>query len=100
MGAHSHRAERIILLGPSFWIYLAVAHLTRELLVGLNEAGHRGQQLGVGGGEGGTGPHQFFQHSLLCGSIRSKGVKIFVKSSSEPGWTISLIWSGACLSAP
>ena len=60
MGAQSLRSGRSIILVPSVWIYLAVAHTMRELLVGLNEFGHRGQQLGVVGGEVGIGPYQFF----------------------------------------
>ena len=70
--------EWSILLGLGVFIALAVAHSTRELLAGLNEAVHRVQQFGVGDGEGCIGPQQFFQHSLLRGISRSEGVKIFI----------------------
>ena len=50
IGAHSLRAGWSILLGPGVLIVVAVAHLTRELLVDLNEADHRGQKFGVGDG--------------------------------------------------
>ena len=92
MGAQSLRAGRSILSGPVVLIDLEFAHLTRELLVGLNEPGHRRRQIGVGGGECGTGPHQFSQNSLLPGRIRSKGVKLFVEVIRRPDWIISSIW--------
>ena len=57
----------------------------RELLVGLDEAGHRGRK-------GGIGPHQLFQLIFLSGSSCSEGVKIFFEFSSRPVWTICLIW--------
>ena len=62
MGTQSLRAGRSILLGPGglVLIDLAVVHLTRKFLVGLNEAGQRGLQFGVGEGEGCIGPKQFF----------------------------------------
>ena len=91
MGAQSLREGRSILLVLCVFIALAVAHPTIELLVGLNDAGHRGQKSGVGGGEGCIAPHQLFQHSILRGSSRSEGVKIFIKVSGRPGWTICLI---------
>ena len=50
-----------------------------------------GLQFVVGGGEGGIGPHQLFQHSILCVSSRSEGFKIFVEVSIRPGWNIHLI---------
>ena len=85
--------RRIILLGPGVLVFiaLAVSHPMRELIVGLNEAGHRDQKFGVGGGEVCIGPHQFFQNSLLPGSCSSKGVKIFVDFSNRPVRTICLI---------
>ena len=92
MGSQSLRAGRIILLGPGVLIALAVSNPARELLVGLNEAGHRGRQFGVGGGEGGIGPQQLFQNIIIRGRSRIEGVKIFVKFSSRPSWTIYLIW--------
>ena len=52
MGSQSLREERHILSGPGVLIDLAVAHPTRELFVGLNEAGNRSRQLSVGGGDG------------------------------------------------
>ena len=42
IGAQSLRAGKSILSGPGVLIALAVAYPTRELLVDLNEAGHRG----------------------------------------------------------
>ena len=42
MGAQILRAVRSILLGPCVLISLVVAHPTRDLLVGLKEAGQRG----------------------------------------------------------
>ena len=43
MVAQSLMAGRIILSGSGILIAFAVAHSTGELLVGLNEVGHRGQ---------------------------------------------------------
>ena len=91
MGEHSLRAGRSILLDPVVLIAFAVAHLTRELLVGLNEDGHRGLQLGVGVSEGCIVPHQSFHRIILFGSSRSEGVKIFIEVSSRHGWTICFI---------
>ena len=71
-------------------IALVVSHPTRELLVGLNGAFHRGQKFGVGGDEGCIGSHQLFQNSLLHGSCRSKDVEIFVEVSNRPVQTICL----------
>ena len=45
----SIRAGRSILTDQGVLILLSFAHPTRELLVGLDEAGHRGRQFGVGG---------------------------------------------------
>ena len=92
MGAQSLRVGRSILLGLGVLIYLVVSHPTREFLIGLNEAVHRGRQVGVGGGKGGIVPHQFFQNILLSGIRYSEGIQIFVEVSSRPGWTIYLIW--------
>ena len=92
MEAHILRAGRIILSGTGVLIVLEVTHPTRELLVGLNEADHRGQKFSVGGGEGGIGPHQFFQHSLLSGRSRIEGIEIFFEVSSRPGRTICMIF--------
>ena len=98
MGAQSLRAGRIVLSGPGVLIILAVTDLTREFLIGLNEAGHRCRQLSVGGGEGGIGPHQLYQHSIISVRISSEGVEIFVEISSRPGRTILLIFiSFRCL---
>ena len=71
IGAQSIRAGRSLLSCPSVLIVLSVTHPTRELLISLIEAGHRGRQFSVDGGEGGIGPHQFYQHSLLSDSICS-----------------------------
>ena len=81
MGAQSLRSGRSILLGTGVFIVVVVTHSTRELLVGLNEAGHRGRQFGIGGGDGCIGPLQFFQHSLLSGGSHREGVEIFVEVS-------------------
>ena len=90
MGTQSLRAGRSILSGPGVLVLiaLAVAHPMRELLVGLNESGHRVRQFGVGGGEGYIGPQKLSQNSLICGSCRIEGVNIFIKVSSRPVQTI------------
>ena len=92
MGDQSLRAGQSIFSGPCVLIVLAVTNLTREFLVGLNEAGHRGQQFGVGGGEVFIGSHQFFQNSILRGCYRSEGVEIFVEVINRPVRTIYLIY--------
>ena len=93
MGKYSLRAGRSILSGPGVLvlIFLAVDHPTRELLIGLNEAGHSGQKFGIGGGEGCIGTHQFLYNSILRGSCRREGVKIFVEVGNQPVRTICLI---------
>ena len=50
MGEQSLRVEGSILSGPGVLIVLAVTHPKGDLIVGLNEAGHRGQKFGVCGG--------------------------------------------------
>ena len=50
MGDQSLRAGQSIFSGPCVLIVLAVTNLKREFLVGLNEAGHRCQKFGIGGG--------------------------------------------------
>ena len=95
MGAQSLRVGRSILLGLGVLIYLEVSHPTREFLIGLNEAVHRGRKFGAGGGKGGIVPHQFFQNSILRGCYRSEGVEIFVEVINRPVRTIyliSLLW--------
>ena len=76
MGAQSLREglRRI----PAVTFVAAVDHPTRELIIGLNEASHRGKKFNVGGSEGGIGFHYLFQHSFLSGGSRSEGIKIFV----------------------
>ena len=93
MGKQSLRAGRSILLGPGVLVLIALAFAlpTRELFVGLNDSGHRVRQFGVGGGEGYIGPQKLSQNSLICGSCRSEGVKIFIEVSSRPIQTICLI---------
>ena len=50
MGSQSLRSGRSIFSGTGVFIVLAVTNPARELLVGLNKDGHRGQQFGIGGG--------------------------------------------------
>ena len=94
MGTHSLRAGSSILsvTGVFILITLAVAHSTRELLVGINEAGHRGRKFVVGGGEGCIGLHQLSQKNILHGSCRSEGVEIFVEVGIRPVLNICLIF--------
>ena len=55
MGAHSLRAGRRRILTVT--VVAEVSHPTRELIVVLNEAIHRGLQFSAGGSDGGIGFH-------------------------------------------
>ena len=95
MGAQSIREGRSILSCLGVFIVLAVTHPTRELLVGLNEAGYGGQQFCVGGGEGGIGPHQLFQRSISVVAAAARASKYLSRSVAHlvgPFACSSWIW--------
>ena len=89
MGAHFLGARRRII--PLVAIVAAVANLTRELLIGFGKGSQRGRQFSIGGSMGVIGLDQFLQYPFLSSSIRSEGVKIFVKVIRGHGQTIGLL---------